>query len=561
MNPPAAPVRVEWDRLRSPDLFEDMVSTLLSIQHPTAVRTDGSGGDGGKDVHFDDPVGLEIFELKSFTGRLKTARRTQVKKSFDRAMKLKPPTWALVVPIDPTDAEQTRFDALTTSVTTRCRWIGRTQLDAAMAQHACIPRYFLTDVADEIRDLTKLFQAETAALADGVTDALARIRAIADLCDGLDPFYRVDISFDSAAGTSTARLSPRYIGADRDRPITLQADFVFPNQDAADATLASLEATFYFGVPATVPAEYVRRVRVDAPAGFAQDLPECELHISAAELTDTPEFRLDLTIESPEGVRLAALPVTGRTQSVGAIGLTAELTDPARILSIEMRVDWSQQRLQLHYTVSGLAALPSLLTPSLRFLSALCAPNMLAVGLGGGIGTIASTPVPGGEPPVDAGWVRCVELLARVQDRTNTWFETPMSFSFVDRAELEVVDQLLAGEPVTGTWTRLELTMTTGNAREVLEEALRLAGGPDGAMSLWRVDELFFDLQGQHMPLGTTTTHFHSGRLINADEVAQRPADATDDATILLVYEPGTVDTLDRWRGQATERPTDGKTL
>ena len=554
MNQPASPMRVDWDRL-SPTLFEDMVTTLLSIQHPIAVRTDGSGGDGGKDVHFEGPHGLEIFELKSFTGRVRTARRTQVKKSFDRAMKLKPAAWALVVPIDPTDAEQVWFEQLMHGVATRCSWIGRTQLDAAMAQHPSVPRYFLSDVADEIRDLAKLFQAETAALANGVTDAFDRVRAIADLCDGLDPFYRVDISFDSATGTSAARLSPRYPGADRDRPITLQAEFVFPDQDAANATRASLEATFNFGVPSTVPAEYVRRFRVDAPAGFAQDLPECELHLSAAELTDAAEFRLDLTIESPEGIRLAALPVTGRTQSVGTIGLTAELADPARILSIEMRVDWSQQRMQLNYTVSGRAVLPSLLTPTLRFLSALCAPNVLAVALGGETGSVGSTPVVNGEPPVDPGWVRCVEVLARVQDRTSTWFDTPNSFSAVDHAEIEMVDRLLAGEIVTGTWTRLKLSTTIGNARGVVKEALRLAGGPEGAMSLWRVDELSFDLQGQHVPLGTVTTHFHSGRLVNATEVAQRLA-GDGDATIVMVYEPGAVNTLDRWRGNTSDRPS-----
>lgn len=99
MTQPTTPLRIAWGPLDS-GLYEKMVSALLSILHPSSVRTDGSGGDGGRDVHLQTDAGLEIFELKSFTGIMSSSRRQQVKKSLIRALQLNTVAWFLVVPID-----------------------------------------------------------------------------------------------------------------------------------------------------------------------------------------------------------------------------------------------------------------------------------------------------------------------------------------------------------------------------------------------------------------------------------------------------------------------------
>jgi hypothetical protein len=63
-----------------------MVAVLISRIHPEAQRIDGSGGDGGRDVQLPLPTGLEIFELKSFTGRMTATRRRQVEKSLKKGV-------------------------------------------------------------------------------------------------------------------------------------------------------------------------------------------------------------------------------------------------------------------------------------------------------------------------------------------------------------------------------------------------------------------------------------------------------------------------------------------
>ena len=87
--------RVKWDEL-NPGLYEDMVAVLLSNIYPEAAeRIDGSGGDGGRDVQLRNGSELDGFELKSFTGRMTSGRRVQVKRSLQRAAPLGLRSWTL----------------------------------------------------------------------------------------------------------------------------------------------------------------------------------------------------------------------------------------------------------------------------------------------------------------------------------------------------------------------------------------------------------------------------------------------------------------------------------
>lgn len=84
---------VDFARLsRSPADYEDMVSVLLS-RIWQARRVDGSGGDGGRDCYFTDADGTDVYELKSFTGRMGRTQRRQVERSLRRAMNDSPRSW------------------------------------------------------------------------------------------------------------------------------------------------------------------------------------------------------------------------------------------------------------------------------------------------------------------------------------------------------------------------------------------------------------------------------------------------------------------------------------
>ena len=532
-----------------------MVAVLLSNLYSTVVRTDGSGGDGGRDVHFDGPGGLEIFELKSFTGRLSPNRVAQVKRSFARARENDPVRWTVVCPIDLTRKEQEKFGAITAGSGIECRWLDKTWLDAQMANHPGVSRYFLHDVNDELIELAKELGHEQAALTSGLPHAVDRLQVLMKRCDALDPYYRIDLATDTASGTVSASLVPRYAGADRDRPITLQATLTFPDLEAAEATREMFQAAADFGVGFELSDGTLARVVVDAPAGFGGEFSGGVLQVADRSLLNAPVFTMRLAVAGPDGRHIVTLPLSGRTRSGGQRGLIADLKDTAELMSADIQVDLVASHFTFHYTFSPRRCTPSVALPVMRFMAALQAPNTLTIQLGTGQPIGPPTELPERESVVDEQSVRLVEMLARVQEATSTWFEAPNELTRDDVEALVLADELLRGEIVHGTWERFAPEMEPQWRKKFVEEHISTAGDLQTPVSLWHKADVTVLIAGNEVPLGLVTTHCYSARLEDpsaAARILSGDADA-DDGSIAFV--PATVDAAERWHGPPEARP------
>ena len=170
---------IRWDDFE-PQGYEDMVSVLLSRLHPDAQRIDGKGGDGGRDVQIvsgQDGQITDAFELKFFTGRMMSGQRKQVERSLKRATALGPAQWTLVVPIDPTPAEEKWFRQLGTGYCFPTRWYGKTWLDENMSAFPDIRRYFFEGAeAEVVRLLLEL--REEQAMVTSVPDVVGRAQTL-----------------------------------------------------------------------------------------------------------------------------------------------------------------------------------------------------------------------------------------------------------------------------------------------------------------------------------------------------------------------------------------------
>lgn len=79
-------MQVNWQELDS-TLYERMVAVLIANIHPDAAeKIHGAGGDGGLDVQLRYGDERDGFELKSFTGRMTSGRRAQVKRSLQKGV-------------------------------------------------------------------------------------------------------------------------------------------------------------------------------------------------------------------------------------------------------------------------------------------------------------------------------------------------------------------------------------------------------------------------------------------------------------------------------------------
>ena len=97
---------------------------------------DGAGGDDGADVVAPVPGGFHVFEIKSFTGRLNAGRKKQVEKSLETATAKRPSmiAWTLVLPLNPSPAEERWLAGLQSSTGVTLAWMGLTQLEASFTE-------------------------------------------------------------------------------------------------------------------------------------------------------------------------------------------------------------------------------------------------------------------------------------------------------------------------------------------------------------------------------------------------------------------------------------------
>jgi hypothetical protein len=254
---------IRWGTL-DPAKVERAVKMLIRQLLPSAQSIDGSGGDGGRDIRWDSPDGLVIFEVKSYTARLTTGQKRKIEASLANAVTHCPVTWVLVMPLDPSPTEESWFDGLREKFSEiTLEWRGRDWLDGKFAAHADLRRYVegtdyeLLIRARELRD-------EQAALANGSVDLAARINALVHgRARELSRYWQVDVTTQD--DETILRYSAREPDAATQDPVVFVPTFKFAADDP-DATevMQQLTRAFDYGADATVDSRYVERIEIRA---------------------------------------------------------------------------------------------------------------------------------------------------------------------------------------------------------------------------------------------------------------------------------------------------------
>lgn len=453
---PSSVTRIPWSSL-SEKQYEDMVGVLLCHIHPTSTRIDGSGGDGGRDVQIVGPAGIHAFECKSFTGRMTPARRRQVKRSLLTAKELSPVDWTLIVPVDFTPAELTWFDQLQKIAPFPIRRMGLTWLDARFAERPCIGRYFLEDAANEIVRLAAILTQEKAVLARGARDAVQRVGAIVDQLNALDPYYRFEVTVGHDRRTVT--VIPRYVGAERDRPIQAKFDFRFPNDSAGKAAAESLQRAIDFGTGTCVPAQYVESATVDAPAQLGGTYERAAVEIGPSDPTPTTRTFV-MTCESPTGSRVAELPLTFELRHHGAHGAIWGAEDRTGTLAASLTFNGRDLTGKVKLAVNAVESYyPHDMWPVMRFLTAVAAPNQIALYSENGEPLTTPTGVPEALLWVEPFMARLVEDLVIIQTASGNIRAVPGVVSLDDVQRAATAAALVRGDSVEGTWSQTVLVV------------------------------------------------------------------------------------------------------
>lgn len=511
-------MKIQWNDFE-PQGYEDMVSVLLSRLHPDAQRIDGKGGDGGRDVQIVDGQDGQItnaFELKSFTGRMNTGRRSQVERSLKRAACLGPARWTLVVPIDPTPGEDDWFRNLGKGYSFPIEWYGQTWLDEKMSAFPDIRRYFLEGTNDEVVRLLRELREEQAIVTD-VPDAMGRLRTLRERLNEIDPYYRYELSTgkEAADGRPTdvvfavgfcdmrVDIYPKYLGATKDRPVTVKFKILVDTDDEV------VQNALNYGLEATIPPRMVDSVTVDAPLGLAGDLTEAELTLIPINSLDEP-VTLSLDIMDRDTV-LASLPVHLTERTSGLRGSTLTGADSTGWLRARIKVNVEAKGLEAKFWLTPQSTMPEALLPLFRWVDACKPPHHLRFRWQGGL-----------EPRIeirkpclaDDSLSRIVEALVYLQKRCGIPWEMSPSLTLEEGQQILAVATMLKEETIDFTWKSWNLCL--GHSKPALKE---LIDGSSHAF-LFRQD-VRIESEGVTVAIVRTQIYLASARIANLGAVEQ----------------------------------------
>ncbi len=433
----------DWNM--SADVYEDMVSCLLSNLNPKTLRIDGSGGDGGRDVLFDSPDGLQIYELKSFTGRMAPGRRTQVQLSLAKAATHNPVRWELVVPINPTVGELKWFDGLRAKYAFPIGWLGKTWLDARMLEHPSVWRHYREGAHAEVVDLLRELHQEEAGIEGGMPDVMARARKLIDRANKLDPHFEFDLAI-SRTGTKVSVI-PRYAGALEDRPITTHIEFRFDTTTPeGKAKFEEFQLANDFGTPMEIGPDYISEVVVNAPAGLGGTFTQVHLKSGPGRVDWVTPCDFEFVAVDEAGEAVARLVVTMEQESAGKKGVILVGHDRSGLFSAKLI--FGPEPIVTHNVQLALASgsfVPHELLEAVRFFAAMGPPNRLAVRAANGLFDAAPVPCPP-DSAIDPLFVEFVVNLALIQAVTGIVREVTGGLERDDFANASAGAALIRGE-------------------------------------------------------------------------------------------------------------------
>ncbi|MEU5115902.1 hypothetical protein AB0G64_30870 [Streptomyces longwoodensis] len=488
-------VSVPWQEIaKTPTVSEALVTMLVLRLRPRAQEVDGTGGDGGRDLYeYTESGELIHYEAKSFTGRMTSSRREQVRRSLISTARYQPDQWDLIVPISPNPAEMRWFEGLRDEFPFVRNWCGLNWLNQHFAQHDDLVRYALQGSGDYILDRIAEARAERDLMIGGIPDLAERYRALQVRAQEISPNYAISASLDSN-GETAIHLSPKGDDSGTHSTISFTGKFAFRrNEPDEERRLRRFEDALRYGGEVELTGGNIQGVTIDAPSelGISGSFVPETVRIKANRETLTPPLHAQLIVRAASGIPTASLPLQFTQRTTGTDGGTLFGDDLTGFMQVKMRYDnrdrsWRQ-------TLSFMPpeeALPQALVPVLRLISRARAGQIMEVAFQGPTPTRLSAPIsqgmtPGGWDADEAeGWADAYEALATLQAMTGQFFPAPADFTIRDGRDAREAVSLLRGEKVNLAASTVSIGVVREEALELLttSETFALAAAYEGML-------------------------------------------------------------------------------
>ena len=258
---------IDWTRITQ-EQFDRAIECLLEdvwtdVENTTFTVTDGRGGDGGIDALVRTPTETIIYQLKFWPNGFResgSSRKTQVKRSFRRAMSHNPDRWVLVVPCLLTAAQRDWVHDLGTGKNVVVEIMDRPVLDRLVARNPNVERYLNRNILlDDVKDQ----QILTAAVSS-INDLMSKHQLLASKASEMDLYWEPVIS--EINGIQTVSVKPKTPDAHTRSPIVFKVE---TTGELSETQHNMIDRVLKYGAPGM--AEFDANITLKSGPSFLMD--------------------------------------------------------------------------------------------------------------------------------------------------------------------------------------------------------------------------------------------------------------------------------------------------
>lgn len=494
----------DWPRIQSlsGDAFEALLATLIVREHPDARQVNPSQGDGGVDVVRETELGLELWQIKSFTTAPTSSQWGQIRKSWGRFLERYNQSggpgiahYHLVTAWTPTEERLTAFALMTEGSAFATDWLGEAYI-AGLADRSPETMARATKGEDYLETLV----LQKAVLASSPVELGARgslldaieIRegALNDIRDMVSDHYRIDhatrtvppgglmpippvdqpglmhrMTLIEEGRWSVDTVVPRSESSLALDPIQVQVELDIP---PGSGDLEHARAWSEWGI---APPELRARIKTDG-GPFAHDWMDGYLSILNTPYQGPTAF-LRCTNGQGSSRFLLPLTVTARTVGVGTGWHRLELQTGEGVLRIEVRMITSSEPPRITFSLGDVEGRrPASVRREIEALLLTEASDRLSIELGPDESMFAVVNV--NLPNVlREGYLGIAEALSILQAAARTELLMPAVLEATPNQveRLRGLAKIYEGEYRSATWEEMYANPST---EEAIEELVRV---------------------------------------------------------------------------------------
>ena len=473
---------IDWSTLGQ-DGFDRAVEVLVLRRFKDGVRAvNGRGGDDGIDIEILRNGVLRILQLKyfpeGFSGGFRDTRRRQIKESFERALVHQPAEWSLVVPCVLTNSEDKYVKSLRGKRRMRVSSVDRDELDDWLIDDTNLDAYFQRTPIQVLMNYAVVFNQERASVIRGVDDIRARIEALANVIDTVDPYWAYGFGSEGGATSITARPINANVPVTAGFRVTLKSQL----DNEQTAILAALQENIGYATagPIRISRDMVESVSIEGPAILAGEHPSGDVEILHTAGTPGVGQTLELRTYDQDGGQPASFEGEITHADSGALGRSLDVAFCERRLHVKFRFPHHENqeatfaaKAELSFSIPK--ARPSVIQDLLFTARQITGAGALELYIDGAQLTRA-----GGIEPVTIEEYGLEKLIIEqfaydldiLQRHCHTYFDIPETISGSERVAVRVGRILAEGGIVASPRVRTLTMMLAGDDSPKLREVL-----------------------------------------------------------------------------------------